>query len=112
NPTDREIVELDKDLSIRFLNVGEKHYEHYYDKLIWDGNVEYTDYNNFTMVCEIITNGKVILFPSDLGQAGQEQMSGYISDVDLYMVEHHGLNKSTNTNYLKKINPKIAVAMN
>lgn len=112
-PTTNTIIELDNETSLRFLNADTNAYSKYYNYTLSNTNTEnnYTNYNNFSLVVELTHGEKRFLFTGDIEYPAQEYLVSEIKDVDVYKVEHHGVNKTTCKDYLYKIKPSIAVAM-
>ena len=68
------------------------------------------DFNNFNLLFYFEYGKTKAFFSGDLGAAGQKKFEDTIQQCDIYKVEHHGHNKFVNEKYLRRINPKIAVA--
>ena len=111
-PVDNEELSVD-DCLLTFHNIGANYYEAYY--AITDGtmNEAYTKtrYNNFSMVVQMRHGNNRFLFTGDIDKAAQELLVDVIDNPDVVKIEHHGLNYSTNDDYLNVIAPKYAVVM-
>ena len=112
-PETNTIIKLDNETSLRFLNADANAYSNYYNYTLSNTDTEnnYTSYNNFSLVVELTHGEKRFLFTGDIEYPAQEYLVPEIKDVDVYKVEHHGVNKTTCEDYLYKIRPSIAVAM-
>lgn len=112
-PVDEEIIQLNKDSYIKFLNLKEsnfnKYYNHTVNAFLTEENA--TNYNNFSMVVEYHTGNNDFLFASDIEELAQESIYHQLNKVDVLKFEHHSLNYNCNEKYFDKIHPKIAVVM-
>ena len=113
-PDVEDILEIRKNVAIRFLNCNPDDYTEYYsDTVSYDGkDVGYTNYNNFSLVAELIYKNNTLLFTGDIEITAQQKIAQHLTNCDVYKVEHHATTVATDNNYLKKIHPKIAVIMN
>lgn len=114
-PTENSIIKLGENTEIKFLNLSTDYFADYYNYTLTNIDTEKgcTCYNNFSMVCELIHCNSKILFTGDIEKKAQEKIKSVVSsNIDVYKVEHHALNKSTDKDFLYKINPKNAVVLN
>lgn len=98
---------------IRFLNCSEEQYDNYYDVTETFDNVHYcTTYNNFSMVLEISNISNTTLLTGDIEKEAQSVLAPFINkNITLKKLEHHGLNRLSDANYLIKSNSNINVIM-
>lgn len=112
-PVDEEIIQLNDDTYIKFLNLKEsnfnKYYNHTVNAFLTEENA--TNYNNFSMVVEYHTGNNDFLFASDIEELAQESIYQQLNKADVLKMEHHSLNYNCNEKYFDKIQPKIAVVM-
>lgn len=66
------------------------------------------DYNNCSLCAMLVHGNKKVFFSGDLGLAGQKALIGKVPKVDLYKVEHHGLNAWIDKEFYMTISPDMA----
>ena len=101
-PNNGDILELSDISSIKFLNIGTSFYQDYYGNY---GN----EYNNFSMVCELNHNNRIVLFTGDIYNQAQAKMVNYIKQPDIVKAPHHLLEPVYDGNFMKKITASIMV---
>ena len=70
----------------------------------------YEDLNNYSIVLKLIYKEKSFLFMADAEYDSEmELLKNSNIKADILKVGHHGSNSSTNYNFLKKVDPSIAV---
>ena len=114
-PTENQTINLNTRTTLRFMNVDNAFISQYYSYTMdnIDNDKGFTSYNNFSIVCELVHMRKKFLFTGDIELPAQELLINSVSEnIDVYKVEHHGVNRSTNKNFLYKVNPKFAVVQN
>ena len=114
HPQDEEIIQLNDDSYIKFLNLKESNFNKYYNHTVnaYLAEENATNYNNFSMVVEYHSGNNCFLFTGDIEELAQESIYSQLDDnVDVLKIEHHSLNYNCCDKYLNKIHPKIAVAM-
>ena len=113
-PNDGDEIDLTSDLSIQFFNIGSRYYENYYDYYIDEigGVSDHTIYNNFSMIAVLKHYEHSFVFTGDIHYPAQKANVSNIESCDVYKVEHHALNKTTQSQWLGKINPKFAMIGN
>lgn len=112
--TTGDILNIDN-LILKFLNCSENEYENYYDVLqTFDGGLHYcTNYNNFSMVIECKNLNNTTLLTGDIEEKAEEILAPFINrNINLKKVEHHGVNRDSNSDYLIKSNSDLNVIMN
>ena len=65
--------------------------------------------NNNAIVCKISYYKLKILFTGDIEQIAEEKIVNENLEADILKVGHHGSKTSTTEEFLKKVNPKIAL---
>jgi len=112
-PDEGDIINIDNETSIKFLNCDETRFIYYYDITFYNsGSGKYiTNYNNFSMVAELTHKDHKFLFTGDLPIEAQAKISDELTYCDVLKVQHHGIGTAVNETYYKKISPKIAVVM-
>lgn len=104
------IVNIDNNLEIELLNTNIDYSDYYNETTNWNlGDLEATNYNNFSMVIQLKHHNNYFLFPSDIEYLAQSKVYSYIKNCDVYQIEHHGLNYLTYDEYINQINPKYAI---
>ena len=114
-PTENQTINLNARTTLKFMNVDNAFISQYYSYTMdnVDNDKGYTSYNNFSLVCELVHMRKKFLFTGDIELPAQELLLNSVSEnIDVYKVEHHGVNRSTNKNFLYKVSPKFAVVQN
>lgn len=100
-PVDYSRHELDKNLFFTFYNMDAQ----------WINENILSDYNNASMVCLIEYGDTKALFTGDAGTPIMTKMydNNFItSQVDLYKIEHHGINQAFDINFMERIHPIYA----
>ena len=114
HPQDEEIIQLNDDSYIKFLNLKESNFNKYYNHTVnaYLTEENATNYNNFSMVVEYHSGNNCFLFTGDIEELAQESIYSQLdSKVDVLKIEHHSVNYNCCDKYLNKIHPKIAVVM-
>jgi competence protein ComEC len=70
-------------------------------------NYQTEDSNNTSIVLQMDYHGFRALFMGDLGSEAEGEVE--TKDVDVLKVAHHGSKYSTSTEWLEKVNPKMAI---
>lgn len=110
-PVENQVINVDN-ASIKFNNLSTYMFNQYYNILLSGGQYEPgvdTSYNNFCMIATIIYGNSKTLLTADLEEKSEELNARNIEDINIYQVEHHGVNLRTDETYVSKINPDIAV---
>ena len=71
--------------------------------------VNYSNYNNFSLVVLFVHGNKKYLLTGDISTIAQEQLIGKIGKVDMAKVPHHGYNSTINESWVKELNPRCWV---
>jgi len=115
-PVEDEIINLDINTNVRLINCYDAtNWDIYYDTTFHanGGNDNgITELNNFSVVAELKHGQNIFLFTGDIEPVAQERIKDKIYTCNVYKVEHHGANDTTNDIYLEKITPKVAINMN
>lgn len=111
-PANLQEVELTTGIKMRFSNIGD--YTDYYTYDLSQNNVPmgHTMYNCFSMVTELYVYDRVILFAGDITQVAQEKLAGLYDNVEVYKIEHHGLETYCPDNWLNSFSPKYVLLCN
>lgn len=72
---------------------------------------KYTDMNNYSAVLKLTYKNVTFLFQGDAQSLSEKEIlsSNYNIKADVIKIGHHGSKTSTTQNYLKVVNPKIAI---
>ena len=102
------------EIKLTFYNLNPDYYPEYDAyKLDEDGNtISLPQYNNYSMIVMADCNNHKILFPGDIFTTAQNHYYDLAGQADIYLVEHHGLNIVTNSNYLNSLKAKINIVTN
>ena len=116
-PNNSNEVYLNDNLSLHFYNIGD--YEDYYSYKLNEGQmpfvkdgIEQINYNSFSMIVEAVSYGKHIVIPGDATFIALDKCADYIKGCDIYVIEHHGLERKPSQKWLSKITPKLCVIFN
>lgn len=98
-------------LKLSFLNVNPDNYLDYYPYTGSNQNWadHGTDYNAFSMLTILEHYNHKFVFTGDMVMPAQEKYVDWITDCDVYKVEHHGLEYNTSDKWLNALNPRYAV---
>lgn len=110
-PQNEQTLSINDSTSIKFLNCDSSYYEDYYNNTTdaYNNDVQYTSYNNFSLVCELTHYNNKFLFVGDIEPLAQSKLANLIDYCNVYKVEHHAWNYSVNSDFIKKIKPKFSV---
>lgn len=114
-PEEGQKIVLNEETFLTFYNLTSEKFNYYYeittpgDELWPDEQNPHTSYNNFSMITVLSHLNYNYLFSGDIEEKAQELNANDLPKIDIYKVEHHGLNYSTNRRYLEKINPKVTI---
>ena len=80
-------------------------------KILWPKEYENGKDNDNSIVVKIIYGNMSFLFPADASKNVEDQLiySGYNLKSDVYMLAHHGSKFSNSKEFLKEVNPKLAI---
>ena len=112
--TEGQKIDLSDTESLEFHNCSTDYYNDYYNYTIdaYGNDVEYTNYNNFSLITMYKHFDNVIALTGDIEKLAESNNYQHFINVDLLKIEHHGLNCESDSNYLKQLNPKFAVICN
>ena len=105
-PSEGEIIDID-DIKLRFLNCSEVMFQHYYDT-VSEFKPGETDYNNFSLVFELVHRNNRALFTGDICVKAQEILTPFLSKCDLLKCQHHSVDTYVNEDFIKTLNPDMA----
>lgn len=71
--------------------------------------MEHQDTNEGSLVVEFDVDGWRFLFPGDIGEKTEREILEQWNDVDVLKAAHHGSGYSTSEEFLKKIQPELAI---
>ena len=76
-----------------------------------DKNKDYTDANNYSIVCKLTYGNTSFIFTGDAEDVLENEIlaQNYALKADVLKLGHHGSHSSTSINFLAKINPKYAI---
>ena len=68
-----------------------------------------TESNEAALVTQIEIEGRIFLFPGDIGEETEQNLKDVWLDVDVLKVAHHGSKYSTSSDFLTRVQPEVAV---
>ena len=108
-PTENQILTINGDISFKIKNVSSSLWSEYYDvTYVSNGSYEGegTNYNNFSLIIEMMNKNIFTLFSGDIENKAQELLYPTIrGNYNVYTAEHHGANDTTYNKYLIKVKP-------
>ena len=112
-PVENTKLEID-DITLQFNNLESGYFEDYYLNTVdcYNNVKNYTNYNNFSMTTLLKHHDNTFLFSGDVEQLAQSKIYRNFENIDVYKVEHHSLNITTNQDYLNRITPKYSIIQN
>ena len=112
-PTENYKLNVD-DISLQFNNLESGYFDDYYLNTIdcYNNEKDFTNYNNFSMTTLLTHHEHKFLFSGDVEQLAQSKIYRNFKNIDVYKVEHHSLNITTNQDYLNRITPKYSIIQN
>lgn len=112
-PYENYKLEVD-DITLQFNNLESGYFDEYYLNTTdcYNNVKDYTSYNNFSMTTLLTHHNHKFLFPGDVEQLAQSKIYRNFENIDVYKVEHHSLNITTNQDYLNRITPKYSIIQN
>lgn len=112
-PTEGQSVEIDgvDGITIVFNNLSAAKFNDYYSVTTDEDLVDTgeTTYNNFSMISSVYVGNHKIVFPGDIQPEAQANNRFVPSGASVYVVEHHGLNISSDYQYMNAISAPISV---
>lgn len=101
-------------LWISLAEEGDTHFEFFNcDHDVYYGvSEENFDYNNCSMIALLVHGTQRILLSGDLAMDAQAAMVGKLPRVNLYKLEHHGLNAKFNSDFYATISPEMCFTCN
>ena len=112
-PVENYNLQID-DIDLQFNNLESGYFDDYYSCKTdcYNNEKTYTNYNNFSMTTLLTHHDNKFLFSGDVEQLAQSKIYRNFENIDVYKVEHHSLNISTNQDYLNRITPKYSIIQN
>lgn len=108
-PTEDQTLSI-ADYTVKFNNLSSDKLTYYYTHGVSStGEVSSTPYyNDFSMIVTFDVNGKRIICPGDIQETAESQNKDILSQPDIYVIEHHGGNYTSNVDFLNNLNPQFA----
>lgn len=102
------------DITLQFNNLESGYFDSYYLNKIdcYNNEKDFTNYNDFSMTTLLTHYEHKFLFSGDVEQLAQSKIYRNFDNIDVYKVEHHSLNITTNQDYLNRITPKYSIIQN
>ena len=109
-PEEEQVLTLDINNYLKFYNLKASFFENYYTETDDAGQPQsYTNYNNFSMVIELNTCYKSILFTGDINYLAENNIASEIVKIDAIQLPHHGLNRYSNQEFIRKCYKAIGI---
>ena len=98
-------------LKLVFSNLSNAKFENYYGVMLNENlaTTQETNYNNFCMLCNAYLGETKVSFSADAMPECEVQNRDFPAGSVVYKVEHHGLNRKTDTQYANAIGARISV---
>lgn len=111
-PENDSYLEIDQKnkIKIRFLNTDATIAENYYGRYresVTDGDK--INFNDFSLIAEIIHNEVKILATGDIERPVEEQYTDYLGKVNILTIPHHGANSDPARGFYYAIQPDYAI---
>ncbi len=110
-PSEGDVVQVSETETFRFNNLSAAYFNQYYTNTLdaYENAQTYTNYNNFSMLVTYRFLDQTVLFTGDIERLGQSFNYQQIEDINVYSVEHHGLNVNTDQHWLQQLQGKFAI---
>lgn len=110
-PIEGEEIYFDRGLTITFNNLNPAWFDEYYNVTrnasgVVTGN---TNYNNFSMVTSYEHLNHVVTYCGDIEAYAENRVYPVIEKCDVWVVPHHGTNRTIGTNFMYNLSPKICI---
>ena len=111
HPSEGDTVTIDPNTKLRFNNLDPAYFEDYYGytQTSTGSDGGGTTYNNFSMVTEIFHMQHKAVYTGDIQEPAEAHVIGAVQSADLFVVEHHGVNRPVDEEYVANVTPEIAV---
>lgn len=106
-PNNNEIIDVEQDVSFRFLNTDTSKFENYYGTTSEFQEEGITTLNNFSLVLEITHRNNKILFTGDIEEEAQNVLIDYIGKQSFITAPHHCTNTRGSDLFFDKVHPDI-----
>lgn len=110
-PENDSFYEIDKNTKLHFLNTSVELAEDYYFSYGEYRDVVKTNFNNFSLVTEIIYKDTNILVTGDIETPAEKVVTPFLSKCDIMTAPHHGINKDAYKPFYYATMPDYALAM-
>lgn len=110
NPTEGQSVNIEG-LTVVFSNLSDTKFEYYYSDTTNERleTTAETQYNDFCMLCAVYLGETKLAFSADLMPVAEAQNKEFPAGASLYKVEHHALNRKTDSQYANAISAQLSV---
>ena len=110
-PVEGEVLNISDTLRFRFNNLSQAKFSGYYAYMLDSVGTDTgkTTYNNFSMVTEIFHLEHKILYPGDIHEPAEENNVRCAQGTDIFVVEHHGLNRPVSERWVSNVTPEVAI---
>lgn len=110
-PEEGDSTIIDPNTTFEFHNLDPDYFDGYYSYQLSSTGADTgsTMYNNFCMVTTIRHMNHKCVYTGDIMEPAEANVLSAVQSADIFIVEHHGVNRPVNEDYVANISPEIAV---
>ena len=110
-PEEGDSTIIDPNTTFEFHNLDPAYFDGYYSYQLSSTGADTgsTTYNNFSMVTTIRHMNHKCVYTGDIMEPAEANVLSAVQSADIFIVEHHGVNRPVNEDYVANISPEIAV---
>lgn len=102
---------IDANTKLHFLNTSSEIAENYYGRITEYRTERKLNFNHFSLVTELIFNGKVITLTGDIEKVNEEYLNNYMRKSDIITSPHHGVNVAAYRPFYENLRPDYSLNM-
>lgn len=110
-PEEDDVVIINEATKFVFNNLSRSKFSYYYNYTLDSTGADAgtTTYNNFSMITTVWHFNHKLIYTGDIHEPAEGQNVSVAQGADIFVVEHHGLNRPVNEDWVTAITPEIAV---
>lgn len=110
-PEEDDVVIINEAIKLVFNNLSSSKFSYYYSYTLDSigADTGSTTYNNFSMITTVWHFNHKLIYTGDIHEPAEAQNVSVAQGADIFVVEHHGLNRPVNEDWVTAITPEIAV---
>lgn len=110
-PEENQNVIINDAVKLVFNNLSRAKFSYYYNYTLDSTGADAgtTTYNNFSMITTVWHLNHKLIYTGDIHEPAEAQNISVAQGADIFVVEHHGLNRPVNEDWVTAITPEIAV---